>query len=342
MPRIILSVVIQIIDVSFFTIIVSIMIVNSQKRFHKGISLLIKITVFVFSFCFIGYKINSASDTINFSQAFEHTSISYLVLASVLMFVNWALEAIKWKLLISKFEQISLSKSMISVLSGITIGIFTPNRLGEFAGRIFCLEKADKLKATISSAIGSSFQLFLTVLAGISGYYVLEMIYEDYFQITTFISTSSVVIIFSLTLLSLSFLAFVYLNRNKRFLKYKEYIEVISQFSLAQLLFVFLLSFLRYSVFSFQYYLMLKYVGMNAAAPIFFSLIALTLLVTSVIPTFALSEILVRSAAAVYFFGPIFPNSAAILMASLLLWFVNLAIPAMFGTVFIWKLKFFK
>ena len=229
------------------------MIVNSQKRFHKGISLLIKITVFVFSFCFIGYKINSASDTINFSQAFEHTSISCLVLASVLMFVNWALEAIKWKLLISKFEQISLSKSMISVLSGITIGIFTPNRLGEFAGRIFCLEKADKLKATISSAIGSSFQLFLTVLAGISGYYVLEMIYEDYFQITTFISTSSVVIIFSLTLLSLSFLAFVYLNRNKRFLKYKEYIEVISQFSLAQLLFVFLLSFLRYSVFSFQY-----------------------------------------------------------------------------------------
>ena len=75
---------------------------------------------------------------------------------------------------------------------------------------------------------------------------------------------------------------------------------------------------------------------------IVFSLIALTFFVTSAIPTFALTEIAVRSGVAIYFFGTISLAHTPILAASLFLWIVNLAIPALVGMAFVNKLKFFK
>ena len=74
-----------------------------------------------------------------------------------------------------------------------------------------------------------------------------------------------------------------------------------------------------------------------------FILIAITFFITSVIPTFALTEIVVRSAVAVYIFGILDPAQPLLIAsASLLLWIINLAIPALIGSVFIGKLQFFK
>ena len=91
------------------------------------------------------------------------------------MFVNWSLEALKWKLLISPLESISYKTSLKGIFSGITMSIFTPNRVGEFAGRVFFLEKADKIQASIMSLIGSLMQLVITIIAGVLAYYILEM-----------------------------------------------------------------------------------------------------------------------------------------------------------------------
>ena len=82
--------------------------------------------------------------------------------------------------------------------------------------------------------------------------------------------------------------------------------------------------------------------GINGGTVIVFSLIALTFFVTSVIPTFALTEIAVRVGVAIYFFSTIYTSQAPILAASLFLWMVNLAIPALIGSAFVYKLKFFK
>ena len=95
-------------------------------------------------------------------------------------------------------------------------------------------------------------------------------------------------------------------------------------------------------MFSIQYYLALKIFGINGGTAIVFSLIALTFFVTSVIPTFALTEIAVRSGVAIYFFGTITIAHAPILASSLFLWIINLAIPALIGMLFVRKLKFFK
>ena len=51
-------------------------------------------------------------------------------------------------------------------MSGVTVSIFTPNRTGEFAGRVLHLDAGIRIKAAIASVIGSMNQLLITIIAG--------------------------------------------------------------------------------------------------------------------------------------------------------------------------------
>jgi uncharacterized membrane protein YbhN (UPF0104 family) len=258
------------------------------------------------------------------------------------MFLNWSLEAIKWKLLIAPLEKITFSASLKAVFSGVTVSIFTPNRVGEFAGRVFFLEKADKIQATIRSLIGSLMQLFVTMLAGILGFFILEKKYFDFFDLQQFFSEDFLFLLLLVLIALVVIIVFVIIKRKILFLTIAKYIKTFKRYTLKELNAVFCLSIIRYIVFSFQYYFALRLFGINGETVILFSLIALTFFVTSAIPTFALTEIAVRAGVAVCFFGTISSANSSILAASLFLWIINLAVPAVFGSPFIWQLKFFK
>ena len=90
---------------------------------------------------------------------------SILIVIVLMMFLNWFLEALKWQFLIKKIEEISFSRSVRAVFSGITVSAFTPNRVGEYGGRVFCLEKADRIQAVFITIIGSMAQLITTILS---------------------------------------------------------------------------------------------------------------------------------------------------------------------------------
>ena len=277
-----------------------------------------------------------------FPTLFSIDIIIYVFAIILLMFLNWSLEAFKWKLLIAPLEKINFSASIKGVLAGVTISIFTPNRVGEFAGRVFFLNQADKIQATILSLIGSRAQLLVTIIAGVFAFYMLEKKYYDFFQIEQFISVNTLFLIFVLLIIGLSILTYVVYVKQKSSEKIKKYIYTFKLHSRKNLKVVLNLSILRYIVFSIQYYFALKLFGINGGIVIVYSLIAITFFVTSVIPTFALTEIAVRVGVAIYFFSTIYTSQAPILAASLFLWMVNLAIPALIGSAFVYKLKFFK
>ena len=318
------------------------MIMPANNRSYKVISLLIKTLILIFSFCYILQKINEANHSINFYGLIGHSNKIYLLTACMLVLANWGLEALKWQLLISPLEPISYLTSVRSVFAGVTVSIFTPSRVGEFIGRIFFLERADKIQATLKSFTGSIIQLFITIIGGVTAYFVLEIYFENFFQTKQFISSNSVLILIFCFALLISLVVFIYSKRNGRLIHYKKYIDTLTNHSPLELLIISGLSLVRYLIFSFQYYLILKFFGVNADSTILFSLIALTFFVTSVIPTFSLTEIAVRGATAVYFFSAISINTTAIVASSLLLWIINLAIPALIGSVFVLNLKFVK
>lgn len=316
------------------------MIVSPNKPLYKVISLFIKSAILFFSFYYIYEKLNEAPTALNLSALFSKENWFYTTAIFLLMFVNWGIEAFKWRLLIAPLETIDIKSSFKGVLLGVTISIFTPNRVGEFTGRIFFLEKADKVQATLMSLIGSVMQLLVTVIAGVLAFFLLEKKYYDFFQTEQFVSTN--VLLFVFVLLAVIVVVVYMILKKQTPSRFKKYIDTFKLHSSKNLNVAFNLSILRYIVFSIQYYLALKVFGINGGTTIVFSLIALTFFVTSVIPTFALTEIAVRSGVAIYFFGTISTAHAPILASSLFLWIINLAIPALIGMLFIRKLKFFK
>ncbi|OFY82798.1 MAG: hypothetical protein A3F72_01560 [Bacteroidetes bacterium RIFCSPLOWO2_12_FULL_35_15] len=313
-----------------------------NKRIYKVVSLLIKTIILILSVWYILAKINASNHSIDFVGLFHKSNVFFLFLVFLLMPINWGLEAWKWKILIRPLEEITFAKSLKSIFAGVTISIFTPNRVGEFAGRIFFLEKADKIEATIKSFIGSMIQLFITVGVGLiallfynkkgygSSHPILTL---DHWNVELFL------IIFCLCI---TCLVFIFVARKYFSGKIKNYLNAVFEIKKSQVLGVLVLSILRYFIFSIQYYLALKVFNVHLDFTISIVLIAITFFVTSAIPTFAISEIAVRGATAVYFFSTVTNDSTGVVAASLLLWLINLAIPALIGEIFIWKLKFFK
>ena len=91
----------------------------------------------------------------------------FLVFTFILMFLNWSLESYKWKYLLNKVEDISFYKAVKGVLSGLAIGFITPNRVGEFAGKIAYLKSENRANGALMSFVGSSAQLLVTIQVGL-------------------------------------------------------------------------------------------------------------------------------------------------------------------------------
>ena len=68
------------------------------------------------------------------SQAWKSWMVIFLAL------VNWGLEARKWQLLLLPIQKISFFRAYRSVLSGLALSLNTPNRMGEYGGRIFYVQ----------------------------------------------------------------------------------------------------------------------------------------------------------------------------------------------------------
>jgi hypothetical protein len=90
-------------------------------------------------------------------------------LVFLLMFLNWGLESLKWKLLLKPLESIRFTKAFKSVFAGCSITMITPNRTGEFGGRILFVEAENRIKAISTNILGSISQMLITSILGCVG-----------------------------------------------------------------------------------------------------------------------------------------------------------------------------
>ena len=227
-------------------------------------------------------------------------------------------------------------------MSGVTVSIFTPNRVGEFAGRVLHLQSGHRIKASIASVIGSMNQLLITLVAGgvglifsLSGYLPGEPILVNTLNVLIAVAIVALVIIY-FKIPTLSILA-------EKFPSLKNitlYTRVFGLYSFYRLLKITGLSFIRYLVFSFQFILLLQLFGVNLSYLECFRLISLIYLVMAIVPSIALSELTIRGSVTLYFLSPVVGNSVGILAASSMLWMLNLVIPAVFGALAAFYFRF--
>ena len=320
----------------------------------KTIGFLLKIGIVAFALFFLYEQLTAKSSIEQFNNADVLQQIkghySILIVIVLMMFLNWFLEALKWQFLIKKIEEISFSRSVRAVFSGITVSAFTPNRVGEYGGRVFCLEKADRIQAVFITIIGSMAQLITTIFFGSIGILLLPSLMPEFTQILSLMEYSYPILVFVFLLLN-SLLIFIYLNtsvlslllsRIKFLNKYEKYNSVFSFYNAEELAKVLLFSVARYVVFTTQFFILLHVFGVVINYTDALVLIMTMLFVISVIPTIAITEIGVRGSVALFLFGLISSNTVGILSATFVMWIINLLLPALIGTAFIFTLKFFR
>src|SRR5690242_19750319 len=67
---------------------------------------------------------------IQIKQSFESYKVFYLVLVLVLMLANWAIEARKWQIVVQSIYPLSYTNAFKAILSGVSLSVSTPNRIG--------------------------------------------------------------------------------------------------------------------------------------------------------------------------------------------------------------------
>ncbi len=261
------------------------------------------------------------------TQAKQHPL--WLTFVVLLIPMNWFLETAKWKKLIAVSETISWKDAWSGVLAGLAIGSATPNRIGEFAGRVFQLKKTSLLEGMSFTFISSFMQVGVTVLAGVGA-----ILFTDVGNLIHISKTREWLLILTVFALTIGAILFV-------ITKYKRYFITVRSVDWKLLFVVFGISALRYSVYATQFFIMLIICGVESPATTIFAAIAVNYLVVSVVPSVMITELFVRGTIASGVIG-VCGNPEAAALAAVIIWLVNVGFPALCGMFFIRNLTFFR
>ena len=258
-----------------------------------------------------------------------------VLLAVALVPINWGLEAWKWHRLARHLEPVSFGRSLKAVLVGLTLGFATPNRVGDYAGRILELKSARRLDALGAVFLGRYAQLVVTVLAGAAGllFFVLKFYLTGYPAAGLGV-TAAAGLLGAMVLLPLYrsriLLAVLTLVRPLR--RFRRFLAVMPTYPTRALHAVLAISGLRYTVFCGQFLLLLHAYGTTAPLGQGLAAVAGTFFLKSLVPSLnALADVGVRELSATHLFGLLGQPVLPVLSASLSLWVINIALPSAAG-----------
>ena len=274
-------------------------------------------------------------------------NVLWLVVCVLLMPLNWAAETVKWGFLVRRVQSVSFWQAYRAVFAGVTTSLFLPNRVGDFGGRILFLKSKNAMKVVVSTFVGSWAQQLILIAFGFLGFvYFLIILWHVEPIILNIIVTLGVGFVIILLFMFLNLEIFVPIFRKIRLL-YKvprlvKSVNVLRQYSRRELLWTLLWAFIRYSIYSIQYYLILRFFGINVDILRGASCIATIYLLQTSIPLPPIVGLLARGEIALKIWGIFSANELSILAATFSLWVINLIIPALIGLVLILKLNVLK
>lgn len=260
-----------------------------------------------------------------------------LVPLLLLSVVNWGIESMKWRLLVAPVEQVGSLSAMRATLVGTTVGMLTPNRTGEFLGRIAVLRPRSRMRAAWLTTVGGFAQLSVTLATGALGVLAMLAFFRESFidmRMGVLVGVGlAVLITLGCSLYHGRRAIMAGLSRIALFRSSLQAGDELRELDPRVLRRVLLLSVLRYAVFALQFVLLLtvlvptvEVLALCVSVPVIF-------LVTTLLPTAVLTELGVRGSVAVAVLAPFQADPHAVVAASFLLWLVNLALPAACGGV---------
>ena len=278
-------------------------------------------------------------------------NIWLIVLLILLMFMNWGIEAGKWQILVSRVQKVSFYMAYRAVLSGLSLSLFLPNGLGDYAGRIVYLQEGNRLRSVTLTLVGSMAQLIVTLTAGLAGLlYLKYTVWQNAaaFQGLSIILVNGIIFMIAMGVLLILFVYFklswltIMFEKIPVVQKYRFMVEHLETISRKDLTRVLLLSVIRFSVFIVQYLLMLHIFNVQLNSIDAVCTTSVLFLVLAILPTIPVADLGLRGEAALQLFGILTANKLGIIATTAGIWLLNLIIPAVAGSLFILGIKLFR
>ena len=278
-------------------------------------------------------------------KGLEGSNWVYLVGCVVLMPINWLIESVKWRILILPWKNLTKIDAMKAIYAGISVGLVTPARIGEYGGRLLLIDGEDRIKSIPATLISSIAQNISNIIGG----YIGALIFcYCYFSFNRFVYIAGsilgllVIIMLCALFFNISKLKLDGLNRWWLGKLLNKQAHVISQYDRPILKRVLTLSYLRYLIYCTQYVLILDFLGLELSLLAAFSGVAVIYLFQSGIPLPPILSVIARGELAIVIWSLFTANVGGILVATFGLWVINLVFPALLGLLIILNVNLLK
>jgi hypothetical protein len=308
--------------------------ISIPHKTKQFLVLLIKLLIVGGAFYFIYNQLanNDKLDWQKFIVLFQKNQsvagISFILLLSVL---NRFFEILKWRTLVEFIHKISLGEATKQVLAALTAGLFTPNGVGEYAGKALFFEKKDTKKVLFLNLICNGIQMILTVIFGLFGLLYFNAQYNVITTKTVMVLFGILLIVF-VVLFSVKKITIKGYSIEKLIHKINEIPKSIHQKNI-------LLAICRYLVFSHQYYFLFLAFDVDLPYLTLIATVSSVYFLASSLPTFQFLDFAVKGSVAVYFFGILGVNEWIVIFISTLMWFLNVVLPVVIGSYYVLNFK---
>ena len=324
---------------------------------HKNIKIFLNYVLGPLLFIWLSYSIfkqiknqpHLEESWLNIKASFSDTRVINFILVFVLMFVNWSLEALKWKISVQSVQPVGFFRSLKAIFSGVSFSVTTPNRIGEYLGRVLYMNDGNRLRVISLTILGSLSQLIVTIFFGLLGLLILQ---SDIDKLNLsgwlqWIKNMGIVggiigfIFLTVFYFRIGWLV-KWIDKIPAIKKYIWLINELEKTDTTLLMRLLSISLLRYFVFATQYFLLFRFFGVEVNWWQGFWGIAIVFFIMAIIPSIELFEVVGKIYVTQEIFAIFTANTLAIGFVTTTIWFINLVVPAAIGSLLILGIKFFK
>lgn len=299
----------------------------------------LKVLILAATFWYIYSKLEGtdAKTVATFKEAFAIEGrywYYYVIYFLLLTGLNWFFEILKWKTVVSVIARIPFKKALQQSLAALTISLATPSRIGEYGAKAMYYPSGKRKQILLLNFFSNGVQMLTTVLFGLYGLFFIWMHYNLQLSVVN-------LVLLLIVMLLLGFLGYLF----------KEKELIVKGFSVGNViryyknlgasiqLRTFVYASIRYAVFSFLFYSLLHFFGVEMplwdVLPIIFAMY----LLVSIIPSLFIFDVVVRGGVAVWLFSLAGVSELPVLSAVFCMWILNFVLPAIWGSFYVISYK---
>ncbi len=253
--------------------------------------------------------------------------VNIILLAGVIVLlpVNWLLEALKWQL-IAGSSHLGLPRALRGVILGVTLDNLLPAGTGAISGRVMTIGARERARVIPGILAGQVMQSAVTLVVGLYGFW---FVWRQAAHLFTWPVPQ--VALAGTVVAAVLWAAYVWRGKLAAFLL------PLRHYSGRLWGQLFMYSLARYGVFLLQFILLATVFSPATGLQATFACATWVFAARTFMPRVSnLERLGIRALAVVFFMGVLALPATGMLVAVILLWFVNIALPSVLG-LFLYK-----